>query len=74
MKYIIDKNLNLSNDAGFKARIDIINILSRKGFKYKPIRYERNSLIDIIKLGIDILNLNFEETFKELFGGGEAKL
>ena len=39
MKYIIDRFLNLENDAGFKARIDVIKALKDKGYEYIDLNY-----------------------------------
>lgn len=61
MKYIIDKALNLQNDAGFKARIDVINILKQQGYEYVPIKEFRNGVLERIKSLNSILKVNFEE-------------
>lgn len=42
MKYIFDKKINFSSDAGFKARIDIINILYKSNYNYISIMDRKN--------------------------------
>lgn len=61
MKYIVDKLLDLQNDAGFKARIDVINILKEEEYNYVSIRYKKNSISDIINLAYDTLKIDFEK-------------
>ncbi len=60
MKYIIDKRLDLKNDAGFKARVDIINILEEIGYEYNSI-LDVNSKWDIYGLIKAIKKLNFND-------------
>lgn len=55
MKIIIDRDLVKENDAGFKARVDIINTLEKQGYLYKSISY--NNINDICK----IFNISFKK-------------
>lgn len=60
MKYIIDRYLRLENDAGFKARVDIVNILIKEGYKYIDIDYNNNNKIKKIMAFINIVFMKIE--------------
>lgn len=49
MRYIVDRSLDLDNNAGFKARSDVINIMKDEGYCYKPINYNTSNIMTKIK-------------------------
>lgn len=61
MNFVIDRDLNITNDAGFKARVDIINILTHEfGYKYIPIKKSRK-IVDIMCSFKNILEMKINK-------------
>lgn len=59
MKYIIDRALDLNNDAGFKARVDVVNTLGKDGYKYISLNYNSENIVKKMLSVIDMLTLKF---------------
>lgn len=62
MNIVIDRELELKNNAAFKARVDVINVLRKHKYKYEwiPCKGKENKVRFLLKLASKLVTINFE--------------